>query len=122
MWLVAGAGCGGGLACAMHPPRSLSSPNAPSNTPPHAKQVTSAENPMFGSAQDEGAGGVNPLWAAGGAAGLGDEDDSPMAAPGAVKTKEVRPPSASLSCWSASARSTAACRLVAAARQPLPAA
>ena len=46
---------------------------------------------MFGSAQEEGGGGVNPLWAAGGAAaGLGDEDDSPMAAPGAVKTREVR--------------------------------
>lgn len=45
---------------------------------------------MFGSAQDEGAGGTNPLWAAGGAAGLGAEDDSPMAAPGAVKTTEVR--------------------------------
>lgn len=47
------------------------------------RQITSAENPMFGAEGEEG-GNVNPMWIAGAAAA---GDDSPPA-PGAVKTRE----------------------------------
>lgn len=81
-----------GASRARNTPSSACSAPIPTTNhqPPTNPQITSAENPMFGSAQEEGApGGVNPLWAAGGAAGLGDEDGSPLA-PGAIQTREVR--------------------------------
>lgn len=89
--LVGLAHQGAAVACASrHPPHSPRRAKHPSLSSPcralPGPQITSAENPMFGTAGDEAGAGTNPLWAAGAGAAAGD--DSPMA-PGAIKTRDV---------------------------------
>ena len=61
---------------------TLSNPTLITHSPTKLLQISSAENPMFGS-EEAGEAGGNPLFAGGAAGGRGD--DSPLG-PGSVKT------------------------------------